>query len=101
MSAFCLVFFGANGGSFTPTGLPIIQEGVRGHCPEPFDCGQCSLLQGWIAERVRPNWNVSWECWECLDGKEQGRLLPGYYQSGFCQRCQQERILLQLVLRRP
>ena len=126
-AAFCPIFFGANGGKFTPdTHLPIMRKGIRGLCNRPWDCGACSLLREWIDAKQREGWVVGWECDDCLkrtrkwdDTDGGGRELPGFYQAGRlprpkddpeydkdkpklegCTRCGYETSFLQLVLRR-
>ena len=126
--AFCKVLFWKNGGTFTATGLPIIdrEHRVRGKCNRAFDCGSCLYLQEWIAFLQSQGWEFGWECDKCLrDTKDSDRAagvtrsIQGFYQAGRkpkpledpdydpdqpglegCTRCGWETSFLQLVLRK-
>lgn len=92
--AFCLIYFGANGGTFDELGRPIFKERdedgfpVRGKCDRPFDCGTCHHLGKWVLELQSQGWDIGWECYQCLkdtkktDTEENQRFLPGHYQAG-------------------
>lgn len=128
-AAFCPLYFAANGGTFTPAGLPILdnENPVRGLCDIAFDCGVCGHLHAWLA-RIEKDWSPGWECDACVKvtyrTDPKGRVLTGFYQSGRdqeddphehlpgfdnsdpdnpplagCTRCGWQTSLLQLVLR--
>jgi len=129
--AFCKILFWKNGGSFSPTGLPIFRstdERVQGRCTRAYDCGQCSYLQEWLVFLQQQGWAWGWECDACLrktleeDRKSNiERHVQGYYQAGRrwdrtpddpeydpdrpglegCTRCGWESSFLQLVIRKP
>jgi hypothetical protein len=100
--AFCPILFGANGGQFDARGKPLFEEGVRGTCDMPFDCGQCPHMSRWLQVCVDQGWVVGWECQACLKNEEpqlgedgnweafreerrrlrESRKIPGFYQSG-------------------
>lgn len=125
--AFCKILFAKNGGRFTATGLPIVNEGARGYCDRAFDCIMCIYLQEWVQVLIQQGWQASWECDACLKatkGSDEAagveRQVQGFYQAGRaadlqptssdydpdrpaldgCQRCGWETSFLQLVLRR-
>lgn len=126
--AFCKILFAKNGGTFTQTGLPIMQKGVRGKCNRAFDCGSCPHMQEWITAQVqKEGWDWGWECGKCLretratdEAQNIERAVQGFFQSGRrkdltpddpdydsdlpglegCTRCGWESSFLQLVLRR-
>jgi len=128
--AFCKILFWKNGGTFDVRGMPIRaqrQQYIRGKCSQPYDCGQCSLLQEWLASLSAAGWQWGWECDACLKetlGQDRAagteRFVQGYYQAGRkadlspddpdfdpdrpqlegCTRCGWESSFLQLVLRR-
>ena len=127
-TAFCKILFGVMGGTFSPTGLPVFEEGVRGHCTRAFDCGSCMYMHEWLASLIQHGWTWGWECTKCLKetkpiDDELGieRRVQGFYQAGRrhsltqedpdfdpdrpglegCTRCGWESSFLQLVLRRP
>lgn len=114
-SAFCPLYFSANGGTFTPSGEPIFTMNTPGLCDRAFDCGTCSLMTRWVGGVS--GWQIGWECDKCLKDtflgdKSQGikRWLPGFYQSsdsegsttysGGCTRCGWHSSFLQIILRR-
>jgi hypothetical protein len=94
--AFCIVFFGYNGGRFDANGLPIQEDldeddlPVRGKCDKPYDCGTCPILSQWVLLLQQRGWEIGWECYTCLPygitdrSAEKGieLKLPGFYQSG-------------------
>jgi hypothetical protein len=94
--SFCKILFGKNGGSFTETGLPILQPGeldddtqVRGKCSRAYDCGSCSYMQEWLVSLQEKGWHVGWECDRCLresrySDAETGvtRQVQGFFQAG-------------------
>jgi hypothetical protein len=97
--AFCRLLHAANGGRFTPLGMPIFEEGIVGNCNDPYDCRTCVLMQSWLVS-LSQGYIISWECQACLrDTEKIQRILPGHYQEGFCDRCGFETPLLQVVLR--
>jgi len=127
-AAFCKILFWKMGGTFGPTGLPILQEGVRGKCNRAFDCGSCSHMQDWLTLLYQQGWSWGWECDRCLretlsedEAQNIERRVQGFYQAGRssqrmeddpdfdpdrpglegCTRCGWESSFLQLVLRRP
>jgi hypothetical protein len=107
--AFCPIYFGSNGGQFTPLGKPIFDQAdpsdggipIRGLCDRPYDCGTCPHMHQWVQIQQANGWTVGWECFGCLKPKEKDRVLPGFYHSGNCTKCNSEGIVLQLVLRKP
>jgi hypothetical protein len=126
-TAFCKILFWKMGGAFGPTGLPIIQPGVRGKCNRAFDCGSCSHMHDWLSLLLQQGWTWGWECDKCLretkdsdDAQNIERSVQGFYQAGRkgdlteddpeydpdrpglegCTRCGWESSFLQLVLRR-
>lgn len=119
--AFCPILYTSNGGQLDNKGKAIVSlnNRVRGKCDKAFDCGDCFLLQNWIATCVSEGWIVGWECDDCLHvTKAVSRQLPGFFQEGRlddssslniisqppslsgCTRCKKETSFLQLVLRR-
>lgn len=106
--AFCPLLFAANGGQFTPLGLPIFdpreyvseedpERGLggdevyyspRGKCDEPWDCGTCPLMRQWIEGKLSEGWDVNWECIGCVKASQRldkdadlERQLPGFFQG--------------------
>jgi hypothetical protein len=99
--AFCRLLHAANGGRFTETGLPILEEGIRGTCDEPYDCAACQHMQEWLRSLSSQGYSLTWECQTCLRNTAPiWRYLPGHYQEGNCQRCGFNTPLLQLTVRK-
>lgn len=87
--AFCKVLFWKNGGRFSATGLPVLEDQIRGSCDRAYDCGECSYLNDWIYWLSSQGWAWGWECDKCLretkleDARSAvERHVQGFFQSG-------------------
>lgn len=82
--AFCQILFWSNGGRFTPNGLPIWEDQVRGLCYRAYDCGECSYLNEWVKILVSQGHEVGYWCDQCLKDthRKLNRRPYGFYQEG-------------------
>ena len=76
-AAFCPLLFESNGGRIVD-GRPV-GDGARGWCDEPSGCSSCGHF----------TLDVEWVCPECQTGEHEG-----YFDSGRCERCGDEVLLL-------
>lgn len=126
--AFCPLLYVRNGGEIDgeniETGRIVLstkRQYVRGKCDEAFDCGECGVLNDWLAEEATKGFHIGWECVTCLKETKNAvpQRLPGFFQSSRyrgplwdrvlaeperpldgCTRCGFGTITLQLVLRK-